>query len=108
LHSRKFPSKSLKSRIRSLFERLRRESKEHSGDIDVEKGKCGTDLYFFDHGQPNCYSIVKSPPKLTSDFIAQHIYDTFTKFWAEIFGYFNLFTLFVATFFIQLLRFVEI
>jgi hypothetical protein len=107
-------SRSLVSKVRAILARFRRSDNDNEEEIDVERGENHQgkiqspteDFYFFNHGDPTCYQIIKSPPHLTSDIIAQRLHETFTKFWAEIFGYVNLLPTFITTFVIQLFRWV--
>ena len=101
--------RSLRSKIKLIFSRFNRDSNRCS-NTDIEKtAHCeaqNTELYHFDHGDPSHYSVTDSPPCLTSDIIAQQVHETFSKFWAEFFGYINLAVTFVITFVIQFIRWV--
>lgn len=66
------------------------------------------EIYEFDHGESNQYRTTDHLPNLKSDKIANDVHQKFTVFWAETFGYLNVFVAFFVSFFIQLYRWVDI
>lgn len=90
---------SFVGKLRQGFMRFRRPS-----CVDIEKGTDNAELYHFDHGETSYYRTTDGLSHLTSDIVAQRVHDTFTRFWAEIFGFINVFVTLVITFLIQFYR----
>lgn len=96
---------SFREKVRQVFMRLRRpENCERNSCVDIEKGNESAGFYHFDHGETSYYRTTDRLPHLTSDIVAQRVHDTFTRFWAEIFGFINVFVTLIITFLIQFYR----
>lgn len=81
--------------------------KENSRNIDIESGldeRENAKVYSFDHGSPLFYQTTDWTPHLISDDVARRTQIKATKFWAEFFGFINVFVTFFVTFFIQFYR----
>jgi hypothetical protein len=95
------------TKMRQIFSRFRRSEKlnRHSNvDVEAQNETENGEFYHFDHGQPTYYRTTDCPPHLTSDIVAQRVNETFTKFWAEFFGYINVLVTLVITFLVQFYR----
>jgi hypothetical protein len=99
--------RSFRSKMCQIFARFRRPEKlnRHSStDVEAQNEREHAEFYHFDHGEPTYYRTTDCPPHLTSEIVAQRVHDTFTKFWAEFFGYINVLVTLVITFIIQFYR----
>jgi hypothetical protein len=87
------------------------ESKNSSDkDLDTNKRECPSaegirqEFYYFDHGKEDFYKIADQLPGLKTDRISKVLYESYSKYWGEIFGIFNVIIALFITFFLQLYR----
>lgn len=92
------------SNIRNMFQKRSEEVKQDKMETglhpDEEHGK----QYRFDHGDPAYYRTTDCPPPLLSDLAVKRVEAAATRFWAEIFGFLNIFVVFWLTGVLQLFR----
>lgn len=69
-------------------------------------GATRVDVYYFDHGCSNYFRTTDKSPILATEALAERTEAYTTKFWAELFGTFNIGFSFLTSFVLQFLRFI--